>query len=88
MFLNNPLLESANIPELIRTWLGMIGHPFTALIRALQGSATVAMITAAGIVLPLLIGDISELYKVLITISFYFCLLLPLFLISDFLSLP
>ncbi len=40
-----------------------------ALIRILQGSATVAMITAAGIVAPLLIADIGEIDKALLVIA-------------------
>lgn len=40
-----------------------------ALIRILQGSATVAMITAAGLTSPLLLSDITELDKALVVIS-------------------
>ena len=40
-----------------------------SLIRVLQGSATVAMITAAGITSPLLLGDVGEIYKALIVIA-------------------
>jgi len=148
-FLNSPLLENLNIPEIIKNWMGMIGHPFSALIianliawyllgikrgvtkddllkittksmgpagiiilltgaggvfkemlvntgsgemianhlsdsgmgillfafiiaaliRILQGSATVAMITAAGITAPLLFGDVGEIQKALIVIA-------------------
>lgn len=39
------------------------------LVRILQGSSTVAMITAAGITAPLLIGDISEMDKALLVIA-------------------
>jgi Gnt-I system low-affinity gluconate transporter len=147
--LNSPLVKNLNIPELIKEWMGMIGHPFTALIianliawyllgiqrgvdkekllnittrsmgpagiiilltgaggvfkqmlvntgsgemianylsssgmgvllfafiiaaliRILQGSATVAMITAAGVTAPLLLGDIGEIHKALIVIA-------------------
>ena len=148
-FLNSPLFEDLSIPSAIKKWLGMIGHPFSALIianllawyllgikrgvkkdellkittksmgpagiiilltgaggvfkqmlvntgsgemianylsssgmgillfafivaaliRILQGSATVAMITAAGVTAPLLLGDIGEIYKALIVIA-------------------
>lgn len=148
-FLNSPLLDGLNISTVVKNWMGMIGHPFTALIianliawyllgirrgvnkekllnittrsmgpagiiilltgaggvfkqmlvntgsgemianylsssgmgillfafiiasliRVLQGSATVAMITAAGVTAPLLLGDISEIYKALIVIA-------------------
>ncbi len=40
-----------------------------ALIRILQGSATVAMITAAGITAPLLFGDVGEIQKALVVIA-------------------
>ncbi len=40
-----------------------------ALIRILQGSATVAMITAAGITAPLLLGEIGEIDKALLVIT-------------------
>jgi Gnt-I system low-affinity gluconate transporter len=40
-----------------------------ALVRVLQGSATVAMITAAGLTAPLLIGTISEVDKALLVIA-------------------
>ena len=40
-----------------------------ALIRILQGSATVAMITAAGLTAPLLLNDVSEPKKALLVIS-------------------
>ncbi len=40
-----------------------------ALVRILQGSATVAMITAAGITAPLLGADISEISKALLVIA-------------------
>jgi len=39
------------------------------LVRILQGSATVAMITAAGLTAPLLIGSISEIDKALLVIA-------------------
>ncbi len=148
-FLNSPLLADANIPEALKKWMGMIGHPFTALIlanliawyllgikrgvvkedllkittksmgpagiiilltgaggvfkemlvntgsgemlanylsdggmsimffafivaaiiRVLQGSATVAMITAAGLTAPLLLGDTGEIQKALLVIA-------------------
>ncbi len=148
-FLNSPLLENLNIPETIKNWMGLIGHPFSALIianliawyvlgirrgvekkdllkittksmgpagiiilltgaggvfkemlvntgsgemianylsdsgmgillfafiiaaliRIMQGSATVAMITAAGVTAPLLIGDVGEIQKALIVIA-------------------
>ncbi|SHI59965.1 GntP family permease [Algibacter luteus] len=147
--LNSPLLEDVNISENIKSWLKMIGHPFTALIianmmawyvlgirrqttkdillkittasmapagiiilltgaggvfkqmlvntktgemlanyfadkgvsilvfaflaavlvRILQGSATVAMITAAGLTAPLLLGDSTEISKALLVIA-------------------
>ncbi|MDP5158560.1 MAG: GntP family permease [Flaviramulus sp.] len=147
--LNSPLLESFKISETVKSWLKMIGHPFTALIlanivawyvlgirrkttkdvllkittasmapagiiilltgaggvfkqmlvntktgemlanyfadkgisillfaflaavlvRILQGSATVAMITAAGITAPLLLDSISDINKALIVIA-------------------
>ncbi len=148
-FLNSPLLENLNIPVIIKNWMGLIGHPFSALIianliawyvlgikrgvekkdllkittksmgpagiiilltgaggvfkemlvntgsgemianylsdsgmgillfafiiaaliRIIQGSATVAMITAAGVTAPLLIGDVGEILKALIVIA-------------------
>ena len=148
-FLNSPLLEDINIPDVVKKWMGLIGHPFTALIlanliawyllgikrgvkkddllkittksmgpagiiilltgaggvfkemlvntgsgemiagylsdggmgillfafivaaliRVIQGSATVAMITAAGLTAPLLLGDVGELQKALIVIA-------------------
>lgn len=148
-FLNSPLLENLHIPEIIKNWMGLIGHPFSALIianliawyllgikrgvtkedllkittksmgpagiiilltgaggvfkemlvntgsgemianhlsdsgigillfafiiaaliRILQGSATVAMITAAGITAPLLIGDVGDIQKALLVIA-------------------
>lgn len=40
-----------------------------ALIRILQGSATVAMITAAGVTAPLLLGDIGAIDKALLVIA-------------------
>ncbi len=40
-----------------------------AIVRILQGSATVAMITAAGLTAPLLIADISEMDKALLVIA-------------------
>ena len=147
--LNSPMLEGLNIPEKLKEWLKMIGHPFSALIianliawyvlgirrkidketlltittksmapagiiilltgaggvfkqmlvntgtgemlanyfanegvsillfaflaaaivRILQGSATVAMITAAGITAPLLLADTGEIYKALLVIA-------------------
>ena len=146
--MSSPLLESYNIPEKVKEWLKMIGHPFTALIianliawyllgirrkatketllnittksmapagiiilltgaggvfkqmlvntgtgemvanyfanqgvslflfaflaaslvRILQGSATVAMITAAGLTAPLLSVNIGEMDKALLVI--------------------
>jgi Gnt-I system low-affinity gluconate transporter len=148
-FLNSPLLENLNIPEVIKNWMGLIGHPFSALIianliawyllgikrgvtkddllkittksmgpagiiilltgaggvfkemlvntgsgemiarylsdggmgillfafivasliRILQGSATVAMITAAGLTAPLLFGDTGEIQKALVVLA-------------------
>jgi Gnt-I system low-affinity gluconate transporter len=148
-FLNSPLLADLNIPDTIKKWMGLIGHPFSALIianliawyllgikrgvhkedllnittksmgpagiiilltgaggvfkemlvntgsgemianylsdggmnvmlfafivasiiRVLQGSATVAMITAAGLTAPLLLGDVGEIQKALIVIA-------------------
>lgn len=148
-FLNSSLLENLNIPVTIKNWMGLIGHPFSALIianliawyvlgirrgvkkndllkittksmgpagiiilltgaggvfkemlvntgsgemianylsdsgmgvllfafiiaaliRIMQGSATVAMITAAGVTAPLLIGDVGEIQKALIVIA-------------------
>ncbi|TYP98189.1 Gnt-I system low-affinity gluconate transporter [Tenacibaculum adriaticum] len=147
--LNSPLFDEGTIPVDIKNWLGMIGHPFTALIianiiawyllgirkgykketllkittksmesagiiilltgaggvfkqvlvntgtgemlakyfanegvsvimfsflaaatvRILQGSATVAMITAAGITAPLLTNSITEIDKALLVIA-------------------
>lgn len=147
--LNSPMLEGAAIPATLKSWLQMIGHPFTALIianliawyvlgvrrkigketllkittksmapagiiilltgaggvfkqmlvntgtgemlanyfasegvsillfafisaalvRILQGSATVAMITAAGITAPLLAADIGDIDKALLVIA-------------------
>ena len=147
--LNSPLLENINISETVKSWLKMIGHPFSALIianimawyvlgirrnttkeillkittasmapagiiilltgaggvfkqmlvntktgemlanyfadkgvsvllfaflaavlvRILQGSATVAMITAAGLTAPLLLGDTTEINKALLVIA-------------------
>lgn len=147
--LNSPLVESFNISETVKSWLKMIGHPFTALIianviawyvlgirrkttknillkittasmapagiiilltgaggvfkqmlvntktgemlaiyfadkgvsillfaflaailvRVLQGSSTVAMITAAGLTAPLLTNDITDINKALLVIS-------------------
>ncbi len=40
-----------------------------AIVRILQGSATVAMITAAGLTAPLLVADISEIDKALLVIA-------------------
>ena len=40
-----------------------------AIVRILQGSATVAMITAAGLTAPLLVADISEMDKALLVIA-------------------
>jgi Gnt-I system low-affinity gluconate transporter len=40
-----------------------------AIVRILQGSATVAMITAAGITAPLLLGDVTEIDKALLVIA-------------------
>ncbi|MDZ7613710.1 MAG: hypothetical protein U5K51_08465 [Flavobacteriaceae bacterium] len=40
-----------------------------ALVRILQGSATVAMITAAGVTAPLILADISEMDKALLVIA-------------------
>jgi Gnt-I system low-affinity gluconate transporter len=40
-----------------------------AIVRILQGSATVAMITAAGLTAPLLVVDMSELHKALLVIA-------------------
>ncbi len=148
-FLNSPLLNDLNIPNTVKKWMGLIGHPFTALIianliawyllgikrgvhkedllnittrsmgpagiiilltgaggvfkemlvntgsgemianylsdggmgvmlfafivaaiiRVLQGSATVAMITAAGLTSPLLFGDVGEIQKALLVIA-------------------
>jgi len=148
-FLNSALLENIAIPEKIKTWMQMIGHPFSALIianliawyllgvkrdvskekllnittksmgpagiiilltgaggvfkqmlvntgsgemlanyladsgmgilffafiiaaliRVLQGSSTVAMITAAGVTAPLLLGDVGEIDKALLVIA-------------------
>lgn len=148
-FLNSQLLENIAIPKQLKTWMHMIGHPFSALIianlmawyllgikrgvdkdkllnittrsmgpagiiilltgaggvfkqmlvntgsgemianyltdsgisillfafiiaaliRILQGSATVAMITAAGVTAPLLLGDIGEIDKALLVIA-------------------
>lgn len=148
-FINSPLLSDFNIPETIKRWMGLFGHPFTALIianliawyllglkrgvhkeelltittksmgpagiiilltgaggvfkemlvntgsgemiasylsdggmgvmlfafivaaiiRVLQGSATVAMITAAGLTAPLLFGDVGEIQKALLVIA-------------------
>lgn len=41
----------------------------SVIVRVLQGSATVAMITAAGITAPLLVGDITEVNKALLVIA-------------------
>lgn len=148
-FLNSPVLADINISDVVKNWMGLIGHPFTALIlanliawyllgikrgvtkeallkittksmgpagiiilltgaggvfkqmlvntgsgemianfltdggmgillfgfivaaiiRILQGSATVAMITAAGLTAPLLISDIDGIQKALIVIA-------------------
>jgi Gnt-I system low-affinity gluconate transporter len=147
--LNSPLLENFNISESVKSWLKMIGHPFTALIianiiawyvlgirrkttkdillkittasmapagiiilltgaggvfkqmlvntqtgemlanyfadkgvsvllfaflaavlvRILQGSSTVAMITAAGLTAPLLLDGVTEINKALLVIA-------------------
>jgi Gnt-I system low-affinity gluconate transporter len=40
-----------------------------AIVRVLQGSSTVAMITAAGITAPLLVSNISEIDKALLVIA-------------------
>ncbi|RLD28961.1 MAG: gluconate transporter [Bacteroidetes bacterium] len=148
-FLNSSLLDQVAIPERLKTWMQMIGHPFSALIianliawyllgikrgvtkdkllnittksmgpagiiilltgaggvfkemlvntgsgemlanylsdsgigilffafivaaliRILQGSATVAMITAAGVTAPLLLGNVGEIDKALLVIA-------------------
>lgn len=148
-FLNSQLLENVAIPEQLKNWMQMIGHPFSALIianliawyllgirrkvdkeklldittksmgpagiiilltgaggvfkqmlvntgsgemlanqlaesgigilffafivaaiiRILQGSSTVAMITAAGITAPLLLNDIGDIDKALLVIA-------------------
>ena len=148
-FLNSSLLEGVAIPDRLKTWMQMIGHPFSALIianliawyllgikrgvskdkllkittrsmgpagiiilltgaggvfkemlvntgsgemlanylaesgmgilffafiiaaliRILQGSATVAMITAAGITAPLLLNNVGEIDKALLVIA-------------------
>ncbi|WP_411893595.1 GntP family permease [Winogradskyella sp. A2] len=47
----------------------LFGFLSAAIVRILQGSATVAMITAAGLTAPLLIADISEPQKALLVIS-------------------
>lgn len=47
----------------------LFGFLSAAIVRILQGSATVAMITAAGLTAPLLINDISEPQKALLVIS-------------------
>jgi Gnt-I system low-affinity gluconate transporter len=147
--LNSPLTQGLNIPDAMKSWLQMIGHPFSALIianliawyvlgikrgahntellkittksmapagiiilltgaggvfkqmlvntktgemlanyfaeqgvsillfaflaavlvRILQGSSTVAMITAAGLTAPLMIGNINEIDKALLVIA-------------------
>ena len=148
-FLNSPLFDDITISEGVKNWIGLIGHPFSALIlanliawyvlgirkgvsrdellkitsksmgpagiiilltgaggvfkemlvntgagnmlanlltdggmgillfafvvaaiiRILQGSATVAMITAAGLTSPVLLGDSGEIYKALIVLA-------------------
>ena len=147
--INSPLLTNLNIPDTIKSWMQMIGHPFAALIianlvawyllgirrgvsnsdllkittksmapagiiilltgaggvfkqmlvntktgemlanyfadqgvsillfafiaavlvRILQGSSTVAMITAAGLTAPLLVGEINDIDKALLVIA-------------------
>ncbi|TRX59538.1 gluconate transporter [Fulvivirga sp. M361] len=51
--------------------MGILFFAFLAavLVRVLQGSSTVAMITAAGLVAPTLTGEVSELSKALLVIA-------------------
>ncbi len=57
------LLTEAGIPLLVFAFLA------AAVIRILQGSATVAMITAAGLVVPLLNAEVSDISKAILVIA-------------------
>ena len=56
-------LSEAGLPIILFAFLA------AAAIRVIQGSATVAMITAAGLIAPLLIGDYTDVQKALIATS-------------------
>jgi len=57
-------MAEIGLPVIVLAWL------IAAAVRITQGSATVAMITAAGIVYPIMINfDFSEPYKALVVLS-------------------
>ena len=70
------MLVNTGTGEMIANYFASVGISIllfafiaAALIRILQGSSTVAMITSAGITSPLLMGDISEIDKALLVIA-------------------
>ncbi len=71
------VLVDSGVGEMLATNMAEIGLPvivlawlIAAAVRITQGSATVAMITAAGIVYPIMINfDFSEPYKALVVLS-------------------
>lgn len=70
------MLVNTGTGEMIANYFASVGISIllfafiaAALIRILQGSSTVAMITSAGITSPLLMGNISEIDKALLVIA-------------------
>ena len=71
------VLVDSGVGEMLATAMSDIGLPviilawlLAAAVRITQGSATVAMITAAGIIYPIMINfDLSEPYKALVVLS-------------------
>ncbi|TVR28266.1 MAG: gluconate transporter [Balneolaceae bacterium] len=71
------VLVDSGVGEMLATTMSDIGLPvivlawlIAAAVRITQGSATVAMITAAGIIYPIMINfDLSEPYKALVVLS-------------------
>lgn len=71
------VLVDSGVGEMLATAMSDIGLPvivlawlLAAAVRITQGSATVAMITAAGIIAPIMINfDLSEPYKALVVLS-------------------
>lgn len=70
------MLINTGIGDMLATYFSTIGLSIfviafvtAAIVRILQGSSTVAMITAAGVTAPLILSDVTEIYKALLVIA-------------------